>query len=115
MMDYGGADKDAIESDLKNLRNELKKTRECKKELFACWENTTSSEEQRRALLAGEDDKDVTLTSVTQSTTNVREVLSPLTMADDHTSSCSIDEKTQAVANTMTVAYDCVPVKLNLN
>ena len=92
-MDDGGVDKDTIESDLKNLRNKLKKNRERKKELFACWENATLSEEERRSVLAGEDGKEVTLTSVTHSTTNTWSVLSSIAMADDRTSSCSIDKK----------------------
>lgn len=36
-------------------------------------------------------------------------------MADNDTSSYSIDERIQAVTNTITVANDCVPVNLNLN
>ena len=45
---------------------------------------------------------------MTQSTTNTRAALSPITMAD------SIDERIQAVTNAITVADDCVPVNLNL-
>ena len=100
---------------MKNLRTELKKTRERKKELFNCWKNTTSSEEERRTLLDDQDDKDITLTSVTQSTTNTQSTLSPITMADNDTGSYSIDERIQTVTNTITVADDCVPVNLNLN
>ena len=109
MMEDGVEDDDeSTQSNLKNLRTELKKTRERKKELFHCWKNTTSSEEERRILFDAQDDKDITLTSVTQSTTNTRAALSPITMAD------SIDERIQAVTNAITVADDCVPVNLNL-